>query len=167
MNHGPVEILIILAIIAGCVWLVTTAVSIVPDDRGFGTHEQLDMEPCSYYQRTGHPCFSCGMTTSFAYMVRMRPIRAFRASPAGSLLCILALITPGWMNHALITGQHAFRFLLHRRAPWVIPGAVLGVLASWAYKVAAASVAGFRGRSTCLESTRAASDRGRDLRCPG
>lgn len=107
-----------------------------PDVRGFGTHESLGMRPCGYLEATGHPCPSCGMTTAFANMIRVRPIASFRASPAGALLCLLTMAAPGWFLHALLTGQPAFRFLLHRRAAWILPGLAIVVGLSWAYKVA-------------------------------
>ena len=38
--------------------------------RTMGTHTQLGMLPCNFVILTGRPCPSCGMTTSFALLVR-------------------------------------------------------------------------------------------------
>lgn len=136
MNRA-LEIALACAMIAGCTWVIAEAVSVTPDARGYGTHESLGMEPCGFYRATGRPCPSCGMTTSFANMVRLRPLAAFRASPAGALLCLLTMAAPGWFLHALLTGRPPFRFLLHRRARWILPVTLTIVLLSWTYKIAA------------------------------
>ena len=38
--------------------------------RKMETHRQLGLPPCTFYLLTGVPCPSCGMTTSFALLVR-------------------------------------------------------------------------------------------------
>src|SRR3954464_10156545 len=57
-----------------------------PDPRGYGTHTQLGLYPCMFAQVTGYRCPSCGMTTSFAWFVRGRFERSWRANPVGSLM---------------------------------------------------------------------------------
>src|SRR5262245_13902745 len=73
-----------------------------PDERGYGTHEQLGLPPCAFRAITGIPCPSCGMTTSFAYVVRGQLSRAAWANPGG---CLLAIGTVGLIPWCLISAM--------------------------------------------------------------
>src|SRR5207302_1856701 len=55
---------------AALVTLLATARMLSPDDRGHGTHEQLGLPPCTFYLTFGRPCPACGMTTSWAWLLR-------------------------------------------------------------------------------------------------
>lgn len=57
-----------------------------PDPRGFGTHQQLGLPGCSFRMLTGISCPHCGMTTSFAWLVRGDLPASIRANPGGILL---------------------------------------------------------------------------------
>jgi hypothetical protein len=71
------------------------AAMLEPDSRGFGTHRQLGLPPCTVRLLFGIPCPSCGMTTSFAHLMRGQVVEAFRANPAALLLAIgCALLIP-------------------------------------------------------------------------
>ncbi len=74
-----------------------------PDPTGRGTHTQLGLRSCAFLDRTGRPCPTCGMTTSFAWMVRGRLVMAWRAHPAG---CFLVPVCIGLIPWCLVT---AFR----------------------------------------------------------
>jgi hypothetical protein len=137
MNPRVIEISFKLLVVAGACWVLMTAMNVVPDQRGYGTHEDLGMEPCGYLERNGHPCATCGMTTAFSHTVRLQLPRAFLASPAGMLLCLLTIAVPAWVIHSLLTGESALRFLLWpygRLLPVVL---FLLIIASWLYKIAA------------------------------
>lgn len=71
-----------------------------PDPRGFGTHRQLGLPPCSVRLLFGIPCPSCGMTTSIAYLMRGQLMESFRANPAGLALGIAcaALVPWCWLS---------------------------------------------------------------------
>ena len=62
-----------------------------PDARGFGTHQQLGLPPCSFEAVTHVPCPGCGLTTSFARMAHLHVVDAFRAHLMGPLLFALTL----------------------------------------------------------------------------
>ena len=73
-------------IAAGCVAVVALAASLTPRRAGYGTHENLGLPGCEFLQRTGYPCPSCGMTTSFANLARGRVGAAWAAQPFGIVL---------------------------------------------------------------------------------
>ena len=85
----PIRCLLLVAA-AGILGLLVLARKLEPDPRGFGTHTQLGMRPCSFLRMTGRLCPTCGMTTSFAWVVRGRIDRSWQANPAG---CVLALLS--------------------------------------------------------------------------
>ena len=73
---------------AGCLAILIVAAWVKPDAAGLGTHEQLGMPACGFYERTGYPCPTCGMTTAFAYVTRGRIIKAVLVQPAGALAAL-------------------------------------------------------------------------------
>lgn len=62
-----------------------------PDRRGFGTHQQLGLPPCSFEAATHVPCPGCGLTTSFTNMAHLHPVDALRAHLMGPPLFALTL----------------------------------------------------------------------------
>ena len=64
--------------------------------RTSATHTQLGMPPCNFVVLTGKPCPSCGMTTSFALLVRGDVVASARANWVGSVICLLWAITLVW-----------------------------------------------------------------------
>jgi Protein of unknown function (DUF2752) len=76
------------------------AATLQPDPRGYGTHRQLGLPPCTVRLLLGIPCPSCGMTTSFAHLMRGQVADALRANPAGLLLALAcaALVPWCWLS---------------------------------------------------------------------
>lgn len=119
----------------GCLVVLSVAVYLSPDPRGFGTHEQLGAAPCGMLIVTGLPCPTCGMTTAFSYTVRGQWIRAFWAQPAGFVLAL------GTAAMALAAIWAVFR----ARWPqvniwWLTPyrffmGLLVLILAGWVFKI--------------------------------
>lgn len=58
---------------------------LTPSASGYGTHTQLGLPPCNFLRLTHIPCPSCGLTTCFAYAVRLQFWKAFLANPFGIL----------------------------------------------------------------------------------
>ena len=56
--------------------------------RSMSTHTQLGLPPCNFSVMTGKPCPSCGMTTSFALLVRGDIGASLQANWVGTLLAI-------------------------------------------------------------------------------
>ncbi len=73
-------------------WAVLVASAwLRPDARGFGTHQQLGLPPCTFQAMTHVPCPGCGLTTSFAYMAHGHILRAFGAHLMGPFLFAITL----------------------------------------------------------------------------
>jgi len=77
--------------------LLLLASALVPNSSGFGTHEQLGLPPCTFQSVFGVPCPSCGMTTSWAYLLRGSIDESLKANLAGFLLCLLAFVSIPWL----------------------------------------------------------------------
>jgi hypothetical protein len=76
-----------------CAAVLTIAAFLTPDPSGLGTHRQLlHLAPCSFVLTSGLPCPTCGMTTSFAWMMNGHPLAALTAQPAGAVLCLATMM---------------------------------------------------------------------------
>lgn len=91
--------------------------------RNMGTHKQLGLADCGFLVVTGLPCPSCGMTTSFALLVRGDLINSLRANTAGTLLAILALLGIPWCLISAWRRQPLF----FRSIEWTLFVVLLGV----------------------------------------
>ena len=112
---------VLAALGAGLLLLLAVAGVLEPDPRGFGTHERLGLPPCTFQQLTGYRCPSCGMTTSWAHLVRGRMTAAFRDNAGGALLGLASVMLAPWL---LISGW---------RGRWLVRpiDARLGFAAVW------------------------------------
>jgi hypothetical protein len=76
-----------------------------PDPRGFGTHQQLGLPPCTFRFLFGRHCPGCGMTTSFAYFVRGQFVEAVRANAAGTVLAAVCVLLIPWCLWSAFRGR--------------------------------------------------------------
>jgi hypothetical protein len=60
------------------------------------THTTMGLPPCTFYQTTGLPCPSCGMTTSFALLIRGDVRHSVQANFAGTMLATICLLVIPW-----------------------------------------------------------------------
>jgi len=60
------------------------------------THRQLGLPPCTFYEKTGVPCPSCGMTTSFALLMHGDLGNSLRANWVGTLVAGFCLLFIPW-----------------------------------------------------------------------
>jgi hypothetical protein len=60
------------------------------------THRGLGLPACTFYEQTGYPCPSCGMTTSFALLVRGDVWHSLQANFAGTTLATICLLAIPW-----------------------------------------------------------------------
>src|SRR5262249_24340815 len=75
-----------------------------------GTHQQkpLGLPPCTFLASTGRPCPACGMTTSFALLVRGDVGNSLRANWVGTLLCAFGMLFVPWAAAVVIRGRSLF-----------------------------------------------------------
>lgn len=73
--------------------------------RTMATHTQLGMPPCNFVVLSGNPCPACGMTTSFALLVRGEVIASLRANWAGTFIAVLWAATMVWALAGCIAGR--------------------------------------------------------------
>jgi hypothetical protein len=71
------------ALLAAACSVLSVALWLKPAASGYGTHTQLGLPPCAFLLVTHLPCPSCGLTTCFAYAVRLQFWKAFLANPFG------------------------------------------------------------------------------------
>jgi len=70
--------------------LLAAAAWLKPNPAGLGTHTQLGLPGCTMYTLVGIRCPGCGMTTSWAHMMKGDLTSALRTNVGGVLLCFLA-----------------------------------------------------------------------------
>jgi hypothetical protein len=72
------------------------------------THTQLGLAPCQFFVLTGMPCPSCGMTTSFTWLVHGNPVNSMRANWVGTMLATFCLLFIPWSVASVIRKRALF-----------------------------------------------------------
>jgi hypothetical protein len=96
------------------------------------THRQLGLPPCTFYVTTGLPCPSCGMTTSFALLVRGDVANSLRANAVGTLLAGFCLLLIPWSVACGVRGRALFIRSMERAFTYVILVFLALMLLRWA-----------------------------------
>jgi hypothetical protein len=132
---GRVERLLFLLLAAGCLALLLTAAALPPSPAGVATHTNLGFAPCTFLDRTGLPCPSCGMTTSFSWFARGNVLASFYIQPMGFVLACLTAIT-FWVGlYIAITGKPALRLISRTPAHRYLLPLLFFAIAAWAWKI--------------------------------
>jgi hypothetical protein len=100
--------------------------------RRMETHRQLGLPACTFYSVTGLPCPSCGMTTSFALLVRGDVGNSLRANAVGTLLALFGMVLIPWAVTAAFTGRTPFVRSLERAVTVVVLVFLTLMLLRWA-----------------------------------
>jgi hypothetical protein len=116
----------LIAVVAGLVLVFGVAIWLNPYDSAgkplrLATHRQLGLPPCTFYALTGLPCPSCGMTTSFALLVRGDVVNSLKANAVGTLLALAGLTLIPWALASAACG----RLLAGTRLSWLAPRALI------------------------------------------
>jgi hypothetical protein len=88
--------------------------------RRMETHLQLGLPPCNFRVLTGMPCPSCGMTTSFALLVRGDMHNSLRANAVGTLLAFFCLAVIPWGLISALRGRTVLVVSLERTVTWIV-----------------------------------------------
>lgn len=119
---------------------------ITPNPTGIGTHQALHMQPCSFLERTGLPCASCGMTTSFAWFARANLPASAYVQPAGFALAVVCAITFWTGVYIACTGRPIYRARRRIDTGWQFGLPVGVVMFGWVWKtiIVLAGIDGWR-----------------------
>jgi hypothetical protein len=86
----------------------------------------------------GRPCPTCGMTTSWANVVRCRWIEALRANVGGTLLCWLDLVAVPWLWLSAARGRWLGLTPSTMASAWLSVVVALVTLIQWIWRLYAA-----------------------------
>lgn len=118
-----------------CLAVLVLASQLVPNANGTGTHEQIGLNPCQFHLRTGIPCPSCGMTTSFAYFAHGRLAASVFTQPMGAVLAVLAAVVFWGGAYITVTGRPAYRIVRFIRGNLLLWTLVALTVAAWGWKI--------------------------------
>jgi len=116
---------------AGLAGLLGLARTLVPDPRGYGTHLQLGLRPCSFVTMTGRLCPTCGMTTAFAWFTRGRVDQSWGANPAGCVLALLSIPLMAWFVVSAVRDESVGFRSVSGPMMGLLTAVVVFSLASW------------------------------------
>jgi len=118
-----------------CLAPLIVAAFLTPSPDGVGSHTELGLPRCQFLERTGLPCWSCGMTTSWAWFVRGNLLASLYVQPMGTVLATLA-IGCFWSGlYIAATGRPVYRILrLFPGRYYFLPLFCFFILA-WAWKI--------------------------------
>lgn len=124
-----------LGVALGCLGVLITAGMVRPSPSGVGTHQGLGMYACNFLERTGIPCGSCGMTTSFAWFARGNLLASLYIQPMGLALAMLCAMSVWAGLYIAITGRPVLRLLNLVPARYCL-GPLLGLFVlAWVWKI--------------------------------
>jgi hypothetical protein len=127
--------LLALFICAASLGLMLVAASLTPSSTGMGTHTQLGLDQCYFAARTGIPCPSCGMTTSYSWMARGNFLASFYVQPMGAVLAIATMVTFWASLYIAATGRSIYRLIALGPTRYYVPTIVGLAIAAWAWKI--------------------------------
>lgn len=146
----PVRVMLVVMAL-GLVAVFATALWLDPyhpdgTARRMETHRLLGLPPCTFYKVTGLPCPSCGMTTSFALLVRGDVKNSLRANAVGTLMALFCLAFLPWSLASVARRRTIYVRSLDRAFTTCILAFLLLMLLRWGVVV----VAGWCGTSVAL-----------------
>lgn len=95
------------------------------------THTQLGLAPCHFRMVLNRPCPTCGMTTSFALLVRGDLVNAWLANQAGVILALVCAVMIPWGIISLVRGRLLWIQSWDRALSWLVLGLLALVVFRW------------------------------------
>lgn len=129
--HRAVAIVVALA----CLGVLVIAALLTPNPSGVGTHAALHYQPCDFLARTGVPCPSCGMTTSFAWFARGNVMASFYVQPMGMVLALLTAATFWIALYMGLTGIPALNLVSTIPGRYYLFSLFALAVAAWGWKM--------------------------------
>jgi hypothetical protein len=100
--------------------------------RQMETHRQLGLPPCTFYQMTHVPCPSCGMTTSFALLIRGDVWNSLKANAVGTVLAAFCLLLIPWSLASSFLKRPVFILSIERALTKIVVVFLVVMLLRWA-----------------------------------
>jgi hypothetical protein len=132
---GLIGRLTALGVSAGCLAVLLVAIRIKPNASGIGTHEQMGFAGCQFERRTGLPCPTCGMTTSYAYFVRGNWVASFYVQPAGWVAAVATAMGVWAGLYVGLTGRPAYRLVRVLPSGYYLAPFFAVVVLGWTWKI--------------------------------
>ncbi|HWB52592.1 MAG TPA: DUF2752 domain-containing protein [Tepidisphaeraceae bacterium] len=119
----------------GCLTVLCIARLLVPDPAGLATHMELGLQPCAFLVRTGIPCPTCGMTTSFCWFAHGNLLASAYIQPMGCILAVLCAAT-FWVGlYIAFTGRPVHRLLRRLNPLYSVIVLLVFAAVAWAWKI--------------------------------
>jgi hypothetical protein len=130
-----VERLLAAAVALSCAVVLIIAARLVPSPTGVGTHTAMGLVRCEFLARTGIPCPSCGMTTSFSHFAHGNILASIYVQPMGAALALLTA-AGFWVSlYIAITGKPALRLMRLIPARYYLLPLMFLAVAAWGWKI--------------------------------
>lgn len=109
---------------------------LTPDPRGTGSHQQLGLPSCTFLDRTGIPCPTCGCTTAVSNFSHGHVLRSLLTQPFGFAVALLSLTLIPLTGWGVATGKWKgpSMFWLAWHWQWWVYGGLAILALGWFYK---------------------------------
>jgi len=124
---------ILLSLGLGTVLLVSYF--LIPDPRGYGTHEHLFLPPCFIRFFFHIPCPACGLTTAFAYLAKGHFQEAFQTHWMSPFLFTLLCFLFFYSIVCVFSKKLFWNIFENKWTPYISSFLLLGMLLCWALKL--------------------------------
>jgi hypothetical protein len=95
------------------------------------SHQTLGMPPCRFQQMADMPCPSCGMTTSFALLVRGDVVNSLRANWVGTGLAVFCVLMIPWCLASSFRGRYLWIRRLESALAFLVGTFTILMLGRW------------------------------------
>jgi hypothetical protein len=124
-----------LVVCGTCLAVLIIAARLTPSPEGVGTHTEMGFHECEFLARTGLPCPSCGMTTSFAWFVRGNLVASVYVQPMGTVLAAICAITFWVTLYMAVRGKSLSRLVRWIPSRYYLPPLLTLAVLAWAWKI--------------------------------
>ena len=119
----------------GCLTPLLIAAFLTPDPSGVGSHTEMGLARCEFLYRTGLPCPSCGMTTSWTWFAHGNLAASFYIQPMGTVLAILTAAAFWIALYVALTGRPVYRLLKLMPGRYYFLPLLSFALLAWGWKI--------------------------------
>lgn len=108
---------------------------LIPDARGYGTHEHLFLPPCFVRFFFHIPCPACGLTTCFAYLAKGQWIEAFHLNWVSPFIFLGFLLLFIYSTLCLFSNQSFWNIFERKLIPYFSTFIIISLLLNWTVKI--------------------------------